>query len=566
MRRALAVVLIVLGAVLALCGAAAAIAIGPDDTFTLPETTVVLGDNKAITTTPTVLALRNVTMVVEAEASSGDVFVGTAHPVDAGDYAKAMHTLAIYGLDMSGVLTSPLELGDRKHNGPVGLDMWTQSATGPGRQRLTMALDGSPVQLMVLPLDESESVNLRVGLTVGAAFGAAVGVAVVGLVLVAGGVMLWPRRRSGPPPGHGWTPTVTAGAPPLPGPAAGPLGRPDAAPTPLGPPSAHRRVWRPALVLACVIPLVAGCSAPNVPAVTTAWTPETLTKPALADDAALQAVLDDYEKRNVAADKKVSKSLNIVDWMAVDTGPLLDTDRFSIAYQKATKPDSNQVAAAKVTEVKGYIPQFSAYPMYVVADARWSWNGGKDSYRLFKVLVRAHSDQDWKAFSWAYLSKQTAKLGEPVVGALPSAEQVEQAVAAATEVQRAVSGEKASVKLSKDLAEFRADETKPQDWHSRRTLDARPYAPFNPGLPADGGLRVLATAGKPLVMASYVLTATSYAKAGQTLVWNDAYAKIYGSRASYALTSYMTLTVLFELDPDGKAVIQGWRVNDMMAG
>lgn len=538
MKKIWAVLLILVGGVLVVFGAVVAIAFGPDDTAALPASDVTLGKAKAITTVPEVLALRHATLVVEAQAQAGQVFVGTAHPIDASDYMRAMPSLDIWRFDLHGVQTEPFNDGSRAHAGPVGLDFWTSSASGPGSQRLVLHLDGQPVQLVVMPLDKAPSVVVRLGFTVAHAFVVGLVAATVGALLALAGVLLWRRSGSRRPTAEAFEASYEDR-------------------TPTGPALLR--------VVACVTlsGALAGCGVVQVPSSAPTWNPATLTKPALPDQKAVQAMLDDYDKRNNAAIVTTARTHDSSSWATADGGATLTVDRFDTAYAKATK-DKGKPRLYLSVNLGSYVPEFSSYPMFVIARVN-RHEVGKPASKAMKdaglaVLVKEHSDQRWRAFSGIGIDTSP---GDPLSPQLtsPSARDGVRAIDLAMQVSKAISGAASTLVLPKDFAADRAGWVKlTNDGLAAVTFQAVPFGSgWSEKLPATGPLHVVRSSAGVFAIATYSVTRTYFAKSGRQQGWKAPYDAIYGDRGYHDFVDEsLVMTVLMEIPDNGPGKISSW--------
>lgn len=148
MRTFVVVVLSTLGGLLLLTGGAVAVLVGPDDTVSLPAGDVPAASGVAITSYD-LFPLRDLTLHVSATSAGGQVFLGSAHPVDARDYVAGVEASWVKGVDRTGTLTTDLIEGElpAPEVDPTATAFWYDDAAGAGTQSLDVELTGEPVTL-----------------------------------------------------------------------------------------------------------------------------------------------------------------------------------------------------------------------------------------------------------------------------------------------------------------------------------------------------------------------------------------------------------------------------------
>jgi hypothetical protein len=151
--------------------------------------------------------------------SSNDIFVGVAPVADATAYLDGVQRTVVDDLGTGSAGNGQtLIQGDAPSGAPGDQDIWTESVSGTGTQRLDWAPGQGNWMLVVMNTDASAglSVDGRIGATAPALDGLAWGVLIAGLCVTIVGVLvvaLAIRRPSGPPPPYGYVPAPGAGAP-----------------------------------------------------------------------------------------------------------------------------------------------------------------------------------------------------------------------------------------------------------------------------------------------------------------------------------------------------------------
>ena len=300
-----------------------------------------------------------------------------------------------------------------------------------------------------------------------------------------------------------------------------------------------------------------------VPPAGTPWETDTLTKPAMADVAAVKAMVEATEARADKAWAESFKTHKVTPLAQVSTGPRLNEDRFAVAWDKATNKVSARAGNSSV--LNAYLPAFSRYPMFLMADVTQKPTNTDQQARFLQVWVRSHADQPWKLYSRSWVLKA---LPEPPDSDLstPSAEQARSAVEAANEIGKAMAGDDSSVTLPESLAHIRAETLKTSATVDKTSMSARPYAPFTAKDSAGEGLHMVATHRGTLAVASYVLTTKLYPEPGKTLRWRSPRDKVFGADLRPSLSFDLSLAALYLVDPEGKATIIGWLTDDTMGG
>lgn len=206
MRRVAGFGLLALGILVAILGAAAAVAFGPDDRMTT-GTREVDTDTRAVVTRPPVLARYGPQVSVTAELPDDKpVFLGLAHTLDLDDYVKSTARLEVTRYRVPWSLRTREAAGDPQlPAAPTALDWWIEQAAGVGGAQLRFRLPEDTVSLAVLAVGDADLSGLKLtaayevpgafGVAVGSAV-AGVGVALIGLVVL--GALPAVRRRVPP--------------------------------------------------------------------------------------------------------------------------------------------------------------------------------------------------------------------------------------------------------------------------------------------------------------------------------------------------------------------------------
>lgn len=194
MLRSLSVLLTTLGAVLVLIGTGSAAFIGPDDTLVIGEEQVPpRAAGLAVRTHPEVTRFVNIDLLVRAEAEGG-VFLASSQRVDTDDLLKGWSYYEITRLsldDVGGVVTQGPP-ATRRALRPGRITGWLDRVEGDPEAELVVELDGTPLDVVAVPLRAKDRVTFAIGAHVAGAFWIQVVVAVVGALMVVAG---WALRR-----------------------------------------------------------------------------------------------------------------------------------------------------------------------------------------------------------------------------------------------------------------------------------------------------------------------------------------------------------------------------------
>lgn len=195
---ALRIVLLVLGVLVALIGAAASVLIGSDDTAqTGPHDVFTPG--VAIVTEAEALHYVGPTLHLTVSREDGaPVFVGVTNEVDAMSYLERQSRRVVSRVQLPWTVTAnETGAGTDALPAPSQQPWWIDSVEGAGAQELVWPIPHGRYVLAVLNADGSPAVDVQVtlGLEIEGAFYAALAVTAFGLALVLAGAWLWIRAR-----------------------------------------------------------------------------------------------------------------------------------------------------------------------------------------------------------------------------------------------------------------------------------------------------------------------------------------------------------------------------------
>ncbi|AEE46678.1 hypothetical protein [Cellulomonas fimi] len=199
MRRVIAVLCIVVGAVPLLLGTAAAVLVGPDDRVDLRERAAPAGV-QAVVVPHDLVPLTGVTLHVEARAESGDVLVGSAHPVDVASYTGVARRLVVKRVGADGRPVGDVRgAPDAAPLDVAAATFWTAEDRGAGTRSIDVPLTDEPVAVVVATAVPAAPIRFGVGLEINSAFTVAAACAVGGGLLVGTGLVLLLRGGAGRP-------------------------------------------------------------------------------------------------------------------------------------------------------------------------------------------------------------------------------------------------------------------------------------------------------------------------------------------------------------------------------
>lgn len=194
----LRVLLIAIGAVVLLLGAATSVLVGPDNTAESGPHDV-FTPGIAILTEPEVLRYVGPTLHLTVEREDGaPVFIGVASEVDATSYVGDESRRLVSRVQLPWRVTaSETGTGAETLADPSEQTWWITSIEGAGAQELVWPLPHGRYSIVVLNADGAPAVDVQVtlGLELDGTFYAALAVATLGLALVLLGLWLWIRSR-----------------------------------------------------------------------------------------------------------------------------------------------------------------------------------------------------------------------------------------------------------------------------------------------------------------------------------------------------------------------------------
>ncbi|MET9273170.1 hypothetical protein [Kribbella sp. NPDC003557] len=352
-RKVAGVLLALAGLIVAVVGGVAAFwLIGPDDTVHSGEQSL-SSKGLAIATTPELLDRHGPVLHVDVRSAKDEpVFVGVGRDFDVASYLNGTaHTKLVQ-------VQFPIALSTEDSKGtagplaaPAALDWWVAKASGAGRQSIAWPIEDGPYDLVVMNADGKTAPDVRadLGIEIPKAFLTALAVFVVGIVLLALGILLvLLRRRPANPQARQITSSPNA---------------------PTSPPvqGGVRRV----VALTVVAGLLTGCSAIPQPDTVT-----TLTRPAISDEGAAAAIKRYDEVSNAAAKRRDEKLI-----AGVEAGDELRLTQAGYRISRVLDKTAKDIPGP-TTHVKPSlgVPTFGGYPMRFVASA------GMSAYKDYQVL------------------------------------------------------------------------------------------------------------------------------------------------------------------------------------
>jgi hypothetical protein len=385
MRKFLGIVLLVLGVPILLAGAAVAIYVGTDDIFDVANESVDT-EAAALATSPSFLEITGPTLHVTADGGVIETFVGVAHPLHVGAYLDDVPYLEVTNVTAGRELTMLSRDGEgAAASGPVGLDWWSDTASGDGAQTVSLPLTDAPAQIVVMNADASAplDLDLTVAAEVDGLFVTALIVVALGLILVVGGVLTLRsarrRKRAARKQRAHEAPSVDPEVDQLADDSSDTSTRP--APPKIGFDQLKRHVG--AVPIAAGLVTLAGCAsipetvdredAETVPAATTAQIEDFFTK---------------YTKTNNAANAEFDADLI----SAVEGGALLAASEFSYAEAQAQGLDPIEPFAIGASTTAR--PTLDAYPMWYLAADEWD---GETEGSTHYLVTRQDPTSPWLA-------------------------------------------------------------------------------------------------------------------------------------------------------------------------
>lgn len=135
--------------------------------------------------------LNRVDHPVEITATgSGDVWVGTARPSDVEAFFGDAQRAQVAGVDVSDWALTATDQGQGEAIDPAGLDIWQQSSAAKGEITRTVDQDDAPQTFVVAAPEGSEIESVTMTVEDGSWGTTALVTLVVGLLLLAAGIVL----------------------------------------------------------------------------------------------------------------------------------------------------------------------------------------------------------------------------------------------------------------------------------------------------------------------------------------------------------------------------------------
>ncbi|WP_029291772.1 hypothetical protein [Cellulomonas sp. HZM] len=537
MRRLLVIITTVLASVALVAGVAVAGLVGPDDWASVPGITTTA--DGPVSTTPTVLALRDARLRITVDGP-GEVFVGTANPVDVESYLAGVRRLSVDELKPSGATHAVIVPGDARapQVSPPDATFWLSRAHGSGSTSIDLQLDGvAPLSLVAMPVTGDGPLTMSVALRVPHAFAVAAGTAGAALVVLVLVALARRRARRDPSASSGAASSATVGDD---------VRR-------AGVPSALRAASIPVVVTAALT----GCAA--VPSRVPTADPQRVS----ITQRELGAAVSSYNDRNNKAIARAAAG-DATLWAGVDLGAVLREDEYDTAYARAAR--SHKKAQKTTVRVdRAFAPSFSSYPMWFVASGTMSSGTTSDDHVW--VFERASAVAPWRMSASADVRAGDVPTPVPTdrpSGARPSTA-TDAEVAAAKDASDVVrdfvrTGVSSKLVAGTDVADFRATLEKP----AKATDSYLAPVQLDP-LASDGtqdaatATRVVPTADGALAVTTYSYVAMIDADYGRVLSLGDpVVAKLTHQTGDLdAVVIHGVLTVVTRLPHEGSAKILG---------
>jgi hypothetical protein len=394
------VLLALLGLIIGAAGAVAAFwLVGPDDTIYSGEQHLT-SKGLAVASSPSMLDRHGPTLHVKVRSTAGTpVFAGVARNFDTESYLKGIAYTELVKVEYPIALSTQDVKGE---GGPLAapdsLDWWVAKASGAGTQELSWPIADGPYSVVIMSADgkTAPDVQADLGIEIPNAFLTSLIVFAIGLVLLALGIFLIlfrGRRTSTPDPvfaapgGYGppqYGPPQYG--PPHYGPQQpGPQGPGPQGPGPQQPPQQQSPAGplRRGVAVTAVFALVSGCAAVPEPN-----TVETLTRPAVSNEAAA-AVIKHYNEVNNAANRKRDDKLIAT----VEGGSLLRQSQAGYTISRVLDKAGKKLAKPYTyNEPVIGAPSFGSYPMRFLSSAEIS---GNKEYKHLGVWERETAGSPW---------------------------------------------------------------------------------------------------------------------------------------------------------------------------
>lgn len=395
MRKFFGIVLIVIGVPILLAGAAAAVLVGPDDTFDIASESID-ADVSAVATNPGLLEVAGPAMHVTADGEGTAMFVGVAHPIHVDAYLADVPYREIAQISLGGDITSADRDGGQAAPAgePAGLDWWTDESSGAGAQSVSFGLTGEPSRVVIMNSDMSTPVtaDITIAAEVDGLFVTTLLVIVAGFAFVVGGIFLLRSSRNRK------RASAAATAENEPKLADENTGDDIAASSPTR--VDMRRGSRIVGMMGIGAVALAGC----------AEVPERVD---VSEISAIPAATPDQVTEFFANYTKVNNAANAEldpDKIAgVESGTLLATSQFS--YAEATAQDLDPIGPFDIMASSTTRPELDGYPLWYVATDEWD---GEDEGATHYLITRPDPTTPWRA-ALSVAAPADAPIPEPVV-------------------------------------------------------------------------------------------------------------------------------------------------------
>lgn len=521
---------------LVVVGIAVAVVIGPDDTWGGEPAAVPDGES-VVTTSPDLLDVAGFELVVTAAAGEGDVFIGAGHPVHVENYVTDVARTRVTGLAPDGIGDSSAAKGERAYPStpPSELSVWTEQVTGPGEQQVAVPLtEDAAVQVAVLPATaKGEAPQVGFGYALPGIFVVGLVIALVGLLLLAGVIVLGRRsRRAGRARG-------------------GVLGAEPAATTPA--PSRGSTMAQRVVTIGAVGVLVAGCSVPRP--VEHGETPGVV--PLEQEDA--QAMLDDYDERNNAAIKK-SHSGDASGWKLADTGPHLTFDKVVTRTSKVKKSTEEAEEPLHTTAEEVFETSQHSYPLWTVLET--STEHSAENGPVLEVYEKERAADTWKGNSFVFLtSKEARPTALPADEATPDEGDLERAARADAQLETWIEKGKAPrLSVNRALSDLRKEADRSGEGVDRIAHSVSAWGGAEDRTGPGGSVRTIRVKEGLLVFTNQEWKSRAYLESDYIWRQSKADAQIYGKKNedNVATTNIAVSAAILVPDEGDAKVIGSW--------
>jgi hypothetical protein len=180
--------LVVLGVLLGAIGAAAMVALGPDNRFTTGPHAIET-DDIAVVTAPRAIRWADVQVDILAEVPvRKPIFVGIGNAVDVQDYLAKTQRLEVTSFKRPWKLqTRQIKGKPNLPSAPTAVDWWIDSSAGLGGASISMQLPDETVSVAIVSVGSSNLAGLQVTLAYGVKGGFAKG----GALVLIGAAAVW---------------------------------------------------------------------------------------------------------------------------------------------------------------------------------------------------------------------------------------------------------------------------------------------------------------------------------------------------------------------------------------